>query len=1084
MNQKEHLEPTYLRYIYDGLIKGSIHPENAAELPVGLIGLYEEAFDDRQPVHKRQQLLERFAIWALLKKEVSAEFVAEVLEQPVEDIQDFISTYSAWFNSPESGKYQLYHERLKVYLLQKLSEKEIHTLHEKLIAPLEQAIKDQNADEFEWYGLEFLAQQYAVSAMLNGNGSKLLTLAYDQNHWQRQIRISKGYNWTKSGLHSVMSWASKYNEDEVIECGLQLVDLHHQEQNAAPQIVELVTEGDFDSALKRIEDFGGNDKDGLQRKFILYMLCLMELTLLDSKDKPFRKEGIEKLLKHLDEHLPVDHSMLNWNDFFPSYLLFQMACHWKNMNINHLSVFRLRNNWNFDWLKIIDSFFDYEFKILIEISDILDSESIGYSEIKSQIALQYLLIDKGENATFFLDQITISEIKSETQKAFCWHLSMKGDIDQAVKHLKNVSDSKIKADTLFIIIPHIQEDIPQFINDLFENSMNQVDLEMLKVKSSTCLYHIARKKESKRMILHSMKFARSIPNHNTLSKFLLIISKELAKQNKPNIARELLFEIYNSTVIKQNVDYNFLGEIIVEMCNQNLNTFKIYLNSFKDRLDVNETYSLIALNFIKKGDILKSTEIINLIEDQNVKNETVAQLALVLLDSKKFQDAHDLAQEITSNRIKYQVLSEIANSLATQESYPLINEILLSINDNTEHLQTCLELSEKAIIYGKNYTLSRKFIMSGLETQRSISGTIWERNELIVGIAKEFVKKKNISYSTFLLHTIRDKPDKSQATNDLCIDLIKEGYVDESIKLSNDISKKMDKIQTEARISTGLKSQGNIERAKLILHNSVTAALKLQGNKKDLALSVIAVEFAKQGYLSQAISTCESIKNSWYQISPYKQIGIALANFGLISESLEIREKIPLIPRVFLSLKIAEVLYHKGEKEESFFIIDDILDLVDDVEDYFWKNEILIELALLFFETNRIKKSEQILSKIDNLAERLLGFQRLAKISLTKKGYFETVRKSEEFISKDSKFFLKLYLNKVMNINLIKTPIILHILKDSELFIHDGESIKHILQLHALNQLFFENTPQEKIYRFNRTLNIQWAIDIKNQLPN
>jgi hypothetical protein len=27
-----HLEPTYLRYIYDGLDKGSIHPENAAEL--------------------------------------------------------------------------------------------------------------------------------------------------------------------------------------------------------------------------------------------------------------------------------------------------------------------------------------------------------------------------------------------------------------------------------------------------------------------------------------------------------------------------------------------------------------------------------------------------------------------------------------------------------------------------------------------------------------------------------------------------------------------------------------------------------------------------------------------------------------------------------------------------------------------------------------------------------------------------------------------------------------------------------------------------------------------------------------------
>jgi hypothetical protein len=37
-----HLEPTYLRYIYDGLIKGSIHPENAAELPEGISCNFED----------------------------------------------------------------------------------------------------------------------------------------------------------------------------------------------------------------------------------------------------------------------------------------------------------------------------------------------------------------------------------------------------------------------------------------------------------------------------------------------------------------------------------------------------------------------------------------------------------------------------------------------------------------------------------------------------------------------------------------------------------------------------------------------------------------------------------------------------------------------------------------------------------------------------------------------------------------------------------------------------------------------------------------------------------------------------------
>lgn len=58
------LEPTYLRYIYGGLVNGIIHQENTAELPDGLIGLYEEAFSERKSVGERQKLLQRFAIWA------------------------------------------------------------------------------------------------------------------------------------------------------------------------------------------------------------------------------------------------------------------------------------------------------------------------------------------------------------------------------------------------------------------------------------------------------------------------------------------------------------------------------------------------------------------------------------------------------------------------------------------------------------------------------------------------------------------------------------------------------------------------------------------------------------------------------------------------------------------------------------------------------------------------------------------------------------------------------------------------------------------------------------------------------------
>jgi len=226
---KPQLEPTYLRYIYDGLVKGSIHPENAAELPEGLIGLYEESFDESQAVQVRQKILERFAIWALLKKEVSAAFVAEVLGESEDEIQDFISTYSSWFNSPESGKYQLYHERLKVYLLQKLSEGEIHGLHEKLISRLEKAIDEQKADEFELYGLEFLAGHLAVAGIINGD-KRLFEYGRRANFESRQIEISEGFEWSKSLYNKCIETATVYDRENVIEWGIKLHLINQAEQ--------------------------------------------------------------------------------------------------------------------------------------------------------------------------------------------------------------------------------------------------------------------------------------------------------------------------------------------------------------------------------------------------------------------------------------------------------------------------------------------------------------------------------------------------------------------------------------------------------------------------------------------------------------------------------------------------------------------------------------------------------------------------------------------------------------------------------------------------------------------------------------
>ena len=95
------LDPSYLRYIYDGIFNGVIPSDNKSTLPEGLVGLYEDAFLENIPVYRRQQSLEVFACWDLLKKEASILFVSELLNLDGTELDEFVRTYVSWFNSPE-----------------------------------------------------------------------------------------------------------------------------------------------------------------------------------------------------------------------------------------------------------------------------------------------------------------------------------------------------------------------------------------------------------------------------------------------------------------------------------------------------------------------------------------------------------------------------------------------------------------------------------------------------------------------------------------------------------------------------------------------------------------------------------------------------------------------------------------------------------------------------------------------------------------------------------------------------------------------------------------------------------------------
>jgi hypothetical protein len=449
-----HLEPTYLRYIYDGLLKGSIHPENAAELPDGLIGLYEEAFDERTSVVERQKLLQRFAIWALLKKEVSAAFVAEVLGETEDDIQDFISTYSAWFNSPESGKYQLYHERLKVYLLQKLSEGEVHALHEKLIFRLEQAIAEQKTDEFEWYGLEFLGGHLTLSCFQKNTKEKynrLMNFALNDNYHNRQFEFSFQYQWTFNLLHSVQYLTIVLRKRDVELINLKFIEVNERLQASIHELIYLVRDGNIEITLVRINCLMSQSENEVKTKLRLILLILTDICVNNKSINSNEHYLISELLQILE--FEFKKYKIDIFDLIPPNIFFQIVLFLKDSTLDYKCLLNLViYDWGFsgiskiltpDFIKFFISSNKYRsFEIeglFVEIRQIAYMNQVGLAQTGIDCAIMALLNEYAPErladylrTSFrdFLNAVSYDWIKTWLNKVMC-HLH----VDFIVKYL-------------------------------------------------------------------------------------------------------------------------------------------------------------------------------------------------------------------------------------------------------------------------------------------------------------------------------------------------------------------------------------------------------------------------------------------------------------------------------------------------------------------------------------------------------------------------------------------------------------------------------------------------------------------------
>jgi hypothetical protein len=125
------------------------------------------------------------------------------------------------------------------------------------------------------------------------------------------------------------------------------------------------------------------------------------------------------------------------------------------------------------------------------------------------------------------------------------------------------------------------------------------------------------------------------------------------------------------------------------------------------------------------------------------------------------------------------------------------------------------------------------------------------------------------------------------------------------------------------------------------------------------------------------------------------------------------------------------------------------------------------------------KLAEEIGLEITQVVKRQNCWKQIGKNIYNQLGYFKAMDRIIELNTPEAKTHFKLGVIEQINTSTIGKEICLHFLKDME---NQISSIEHVLQIYALNQLFFEELGQDKVQRYNHSLNIQWAIDNKNKL--
>lgn len=1070
------LEPSYLRYVHDQLSSGLLSPENAAALPQGFIGIYEQEFSQNISIDKRQHLLNHLATWALFKGPVSAAFASNILKVSEGEIKDLIDRYSSWFNSPESGKYQLYHERLRVFILQKLNDKEIQTRNEQIISYLESTVKQADGSEDEKYALQFLHNHMALESMLEVDYERLHNYVNQESLWERQIKVSKGYEWSQNAVQQgIKEGARRNHEMNTIRSTVNSVKLMTQEQNSAEAIIELLNEGDYHSALKRAESWEGD------RQFKLYLLFIHELTIGTSKESDFRKEACKAILKAIDQ-TPEDHSILDWTKFYPELAVYRYCEELLKMNLDGIVIWK---KGEFDLHSILKSLD----KSVSSIHRLVSEIPREYKKAIALSVLAQLLMNQddkiGSKSILNKAQIIASEVSDSYEKYLAY-----AALSKTIRDIGDELDGKYAIDMCY-------------------SAASNISIDFVKYEAFASISEILLLYDE---IERALSIVQEIPDWYKLSSTKVsevygILSKSLQKQGDKEGSKSAIMEAINyaSQISFDQLRfkaYTFISKILIE-----LGAEKGLKSSFIESIREDIANSSMTLD----AESLALAHLSKILRDNGDK-----------VGSKSaMEDSLSAASNILSRTTKYDTYFQINTLLEEQGDkvgsksavselqcaaseifdtdfrvvyYLSLSTILISQSDEERFKSTMIESLriKSAIPYDSSYykkflsfsDLSKTLMMHGnqemslrlvseialspdkFRTYASLHKILMEQGD---EVGSEVVMNESLS-AVFEMSSDIFTPAAYSIVAQI---VMEQGHKEASLIMISEISEDHIKSKAYASISKILQKQGDEKSAKSFIDESLRVAASIVNDTdRSQVLSFISIVLMEQEKHEESFNTASKISVDYVKCDAYVLMSQILSDQGnevdaelAMKESLNIASEISIDYYKFKSYeKISKIFMEWGEKMKALRIISEI---PDDTGNISYKSIAYASIAKILLEQDKKEESLDVYSMISSGSSKIQCLLELGRMS----NYFSL---RDEFIPEiqewEKKLLIQGYSEKFLEGNK-EIPEVIYYLHDySQL----TSTLSNILFYKAKRACYFEEVRnEEKLDMLGEVLDIQ-----------